>query len=122
MSSDKRNIKRGNFQKLTDLCRIKEVAEAWEKVDNKYNKINQMVDWQDFAEKWAHKAYKGKFFEKEFLASQMQFVSTNQLPSEKDQQYNESVCETTKDVDTLRKSVQQQFINSRQGGTNTKRV
>ena len=65
-----------------------------------------MVDWQDFAEKWA---FKGKFFKKEFLASQMQFVSTNQLSSEKDQQNNESVCETTKDVDTLRESVRQQY-------------
>ena len=39
----------------------------------------------------------------------MQFVSTIQLPSEKDQQNNESVCETTKDVATLRKSVRQQY-------------
>ena len=38
----------------------------------------------------------------------MQFASTNQLPTEKDQQNNESVCETTKDVDTLRKSVRHQ--------------
>ena len=38
----------------------------------------------------------------------MQFVSTNQLPTEKDEQNNESVCETTKDVDTLRKSVRHQ--------------
>ena len=80
MPSNKRKIKRENFQKLTDLCRFKEVAEAWEKVDHEYNKINQMVD---FAEKWAHKTCKGKFFKKEFLASQMQFVSTNQLSSEK---------------------------------------
>ena len=109
MSSDKRNIKRGKFQKLTDLCRFKEVAEAWEKVDHEYNKINQMVDWQDFTEKWAHKACKRKFFKEEFLASQMQFVSTNQFPSEKDQQNNESVCEITKDADTLRKSVRQQY-------------
>ena len=70
-----------------------------------------MVDWQVFAEKWAHKACKGKFFKKEFLASQMQFVSTNQLLSEKDQQNNESVRETTKDVDTLRKSVRQQYMS-----------
>ena len=62
MSSDKKNIKRGNFQKLTELCRFKEVAEAWEKVDYEYNKINQMVDWQDFAEKGAHKACKARFF------------------------------------------------------------
>ena len=103
VSSDKRNIKTRNFQKLS---RYKEVAEAWEKVHHEYNKINQMVDWQDFAEKWA---FKGKFFKKEFLASQMQFVSTNQLLSEKDQQNNESVRETTKDVDTLRKSVWQQY-------------
>ena len=39
----------------------------------------------------------------------MQFVSTNQLPSEKDQQNNESVCETVQDVDTLRKSVRQRY-------------
>ena len=39
----------------------------------------------------------------------MQFVSTNQLPSEKDQQNNQSVCETTKDVDALRKSARQQY-------------
>ena len=39
----------------------------------------------------------------------MQFVSANQLPSEKDQQNYESVCETTKDVDTPRKSVRQQY-------------
>ena len=39
----------------------------------------------------------------------MQFVSTNQLPSEKNQQKNESVREATKDVDTLRKSVRQQY-------------
>ena len=109
VSSDKRNIKRRNFQKLTDLCRFEKVAEASEKVDYEYSKINQMVDWQDFAEKWAHKACKGKFFKKEFLASQMQFISTNQFPSEKDQQNNESVCETTKDVDTLRKSVRQPY-------------
>ena len=51
MSFDKRNIKRGSFQKLTDLCRFKELAEAWEKVDHKCNKINELVDWQDFAEK-----------------------------------------------------------------------
>ena len=70
-----------------------------------------MVDWQVFAEKWAHKACKGKFFKKEFLASQMQFVSTNQLLSEKDQQNNESVRETTKDVDTLRTSVRQQYMS-----------
>ena len=57
--------------------------------------------------KWAHKACKRKLFKKEFLASQMQFVSTNQLPSEYDQQNNESVCKTTKDVDTLRKSIRQ---------------
>ena len=109
MSSDKRNTKRGKFQKLTDLCRFKEIAEAWEKVDHEYNKINQMVDWQYFAEKWAHKACKGKFFKEEFLASQMQFVSTNQFSSRKDQQNNESVCEITKDADTLRKSVRQQY-------------
>ena len=84
MSSDKRNIKRGKFQKLRDLCRFKEAAEAWEKIDYEYNKINQIMDWQDFAEKWAHKACKRKFFKEEFLASQMQFVSTNQFPSEKD--------------------------------------
>ena len=84
MSSDKGNIKRGSFQKLTDLCRFKEVAEAWEKVDHEYNKINQMVDWQDFTEKGARRACKGKFFKKKFLASQMHFVSTNQFPSEKD--------------------------------------
>ena len=108
MSSDKKNIKSGNFQKLTDLCRFKEVAEAREKVDHENNKI-KMVDWQDFAEKWAYKVCKGKYFNKEFLASQMQFVSTNQLPSEKDQQNNELVCDTTKDVDTLvEKSVRQQ--------------
>ena len=41
----------------------------------------------------------------------MQFVSTNQLLSEKDQQNNESVRETTKDVDTLRKSVRQQYMS-----------
>ena len=103
-----KNIKRGNFQKLADFCRFKEVAEASEKVLHEYNKTNQMVNWQDFEEKWAHKACKGKFFNNEFLASQMQFVSTYQLLSEKDQQNNESVCETTKDVDTLRKSVWQQ--------------
>ena len=68
MSSDKRNIKTGNFQKLS---RYIEVAEAWEKVHHEYNKINQMVDWQDFAEKWAHKACKRKSFKKEFIASQM---------------------------------------------------
>ena len=106
MPSNKRKIKGENFQKLTDLCRFKEVAEAWKKVDHEYNKINQMVD---FAEKWAHKLCKGKFFKKEFLASQMQFVSTNQLSSEKNQQKNESVRETTKDVDTLRKCVRQQY-------------
>ena len=39
----------------------------------------------------------------------MQFVSTNQLPTEKNQQNNESVCETTKDVDPLRKSVRHQY-------------
>ena len=55
------------------------------------------------------KHVKGSFFKKEFLASQMQFVSTNQLPSEKNQQKNESVREATKDVDTLRKSVRQQY-------------
>ena len=86
MSSNKRNIKRGNFQKLTDFCRFKEVAEGWEKVGHEYSKINQMVDWQDFAERWANKACKGKFFKKKFLASQMQFVSTNQLSLEKDKQ------------------------------------
>ena len=37
VSSDERNIKRENFQKLTDLCRFKEVAEAWEKVDHEHN-------------------------------------------------------------------------------------
>ena len=47
-----------------------------------------MVDWQDFTEKWAQKTCKGKFFKTEFLANQIQFVSTNQLPSEKDQQNN----------------------------------
>ena len=60
-----------------------------------------MLDWQDFAEKWAHKLFNGhkrNFFKKRFVASQMQFVSTNQLPSEKDQQNNELVCETAKDV------------------------
>ena len=41
----------------------------------------------------------------------MQFVSTNQLPSVKDQQNNESVCETVKDVDTLKKGVPQQYEN-----------
>ena len=64
VSSDKRNIKRGSFQEVTELCQFKEVAEAWEKVDHEYNKINQMVDWQDFAEKWAQNTCKGKFFKK----------------------------------------------------------
>ena len=41
----------------------------------------------------------------------MQFVSTNQLPSVKDQQNNESVCETVKDVDKLSKGVPQQYEN-----------
>ena len=68
-----------------------------------------MVDWQDFTEKWADKACKGNFFKKEFLRSQIQFVSTCQLPSEKYQQNNESVCKTTKEVDTLRKSVRQEY-------------
>ena len=36
-----------------------------------------MEDWQDFTEKLAHKASKWKFFKKEFLAGQMQFVRTN---------------------------------------------
>ena len=62
-----------------------------------------------FAEKWAHKACKGKLFKKQFLGSQMQFVSTNQFSSKKDQQNKEPMCETTKDVDTLRKSVRQQY-------------
>ena len=31
------------------------------------------------------------------------------MPSEKNQQNNESVCETKKDVDTLRKSVRQHY-------------
>ena len=88
---------------------IKEVSEAWEKVHHEYNKINQMVDWQDFTEKWAQKTCKGKLFKTEFLANQIQFVSTNQLPSEKDHQNNESVYETTKDVDLLRKSIQHQY-------------
>ena len=39
----------------------------------------------------------------------MEFVSTNQLLSEYDQQNNELVCKTTKDVDTLRKSVRQHY-------------
>ena len=39
----------------------------------------------------------------------MQFVNTNLFPSEKDQQNSESVCETTKDVDALRKSVWQTY-------------
>ena len=39
VSTDKRNIKRGNFWKLTVLCRFK-VVEAWEKVDHEYNEIN----------------------------------------------------------------------------------
>ena len=59
---DKRNIKKGNFQKLTDLCQFKKFPEAWEKGDHECAKINQMVDWQDFGEKWAHKACKRKFF------------------------------------------------------------
>ena len=79
VSSDKKYRER-KFQKLTDLCQFKEVAEAWERVDHEYNKINEMVDWQDFAEKWAHKACKGKFFKKEFLARQMQLsVKINYL-------------------------------------------
>ena len=49
--SDKRNIKRANSYTLIDLCQIKEVAEAREKVDHKYNKINQIVDCKDFTEK-----------------------------------------------------------------------
>ena len=61
--SDKRNIKRANSYTLIDLCQIKEVAEAREKVDHKYNKINQIVDCKDFTEKWVHK---------EFPASQIQ--------------------------------------------------
>ena len=100
-----KKYKERKLSELADFCQFKEVAETSEKVLHEYNKINQMVNWQDFAEKWAHKACKGEFFNNEFLASQMQFVSTYQLPSEKDQQNNESVCETTKDVDTLRKSV-----------------
>ena len=48
-----------------------------------------------------------EFFEREFFA--MQFVSINQLTPEKDHQNNESVCETAKDVDTLRKSVRQRY-------------
>ena len=68
MSSDKRNTKTGNFQKLSQY---KEVAEAWEKVHHEYNKINKMVDWQDFAEKWTHKTCKRKSFKKEILASHM---------------------------------------------------
>ena len=105
VSTDKRNIKRGNFWELTVLCRFK-VVEAWEKVDHEYNEINQLVEWQDSKEiKWAHKACKGTFFKKEFLASQMQFVRTNQLLKEKDHQNNESVYETKKDKDTLSKSV-----------------
>ena len=78
MSSDKKKIKRRIFQKLTDLCRFKEVVEAWEELGHECNETNQMVDWQNFSEKWAHKIYKWKFFEKEFLASQMQFVNTSQ--------------------------------------------
>ena len=45
------------------------------------------------------------FFNREFLASYMQCVRTNQLLKEKDHQNNESVYETKKDKDTLRKSV-----------------
>ena len=55
MSSDKKKIKRRIFQKLTDLCRFKEVAEAWEELDHECNETNQMVDWQNFSEKWAQK-------------------------------------------------------------------
>ena len=106
--SEKRNIKRGNFQKFTDLCLFKEVAEASEKFDHEYNKIKQMVDWLDFKEKRAQKACKGEFFKKQLL-SQMQLVNTNQLAPEKYQQNNESVCETSKDVDTLGKCVRQQY-------------
>lgn len=45
VSSDQRNLKRRNFKKLTDLCQFQEVAEAWQKVDPEYNKVNQMMDW-----------------------------------------------------------------------------
>ena len=106
--SDQRNINRENFQKFTVLCLFKEVAEASEKFDHEYNKIKQMVDWLDFKEKRAQKACKGEFFKKQLL-SQMQLVNTNQLAPEKYQQNNESVCETSKDVDTLGKCVRQQY-------------
>ena len=78
MSSDMRNTNRENFQKLINLCRFKQVAEGRKKVDHENNKINQMMDWQD-------KAFKAKYLKKEFLVIQMQVVSTNQLPLEKDQ-------------------------------------
>ena len=57
-----------------------------------------MVDWQDFTEKWAQKTCQGTSLRK----------IPQEHPSEKDQQNNESVYGTTKDVDLLRKSIQQQ--------------
>ena len=108
VSSDKRHIKRKNFQKFTDISRFKELSETWEKVDHEYNKINQLVNWQDSSDKWAHKACKGKFFKKEFLESQTQLTSTTQVPLEEEQPSNESAAEISDEIESRRQSSRQQ--------------
>ena len=83
MSSDKRNIKIRNFQKLTDHCRFKEVAEAWEKVDHEYNNINQMVVGKISQKNRHTKHVKGSFLRKNSLQAKCNLSAQFNCPQKK---------------------------------------
>ena len=96
------------MEKITDIASFKFYSEKWKRVDHKYNKVFDFVDWNNTDKKCAHKACKSSFFKESFLNSQR---LTENSPNENDTLSTPSPSVQTESQPTsVRKSTRQNLL------------
>ena len=79
----RKNRRRQQFQKISDVESFKNLANRWQEVDHTYRNVYHTVDWTSKDDKYAHKACKNVFFDKRSLERQTRLLSAER-PREAD--------------------------------------
>ena len=67
----KKNVKRANLQKISDISSNQQIALLWTKYEHSYSKVYKAVDWGKSKEFYANKSCKGLFCKGGFMNSQL---------------------------------------------------